>query len=342
MASQAVQWHVRQGEEPGLSSESERGERTAHPDSRPKSPSIQTEFTVDSLSTLVGDVETLKFTISPEPLTTHGAPVSWKAQLEDTVTHEQFLTVRGEDLSLEGKGFASTESTDTLPPAGPAQFHEFLEHVYPSELFENLHLNDILQLRLVSRTLKRLVDDYLVDITLPFTRLIFHYRAIGDIEYPNRVESNYEHLIPIIRRSKRAFPHNRLVYEPEGRGTRKLLLHQIQPDQIKLVVPSEQGEQTLTFPLNPHRDEYKKSHDRRDRGRRSHLLTFEYTNVHRYYRFDRFEDPPIHVFYKERLEGDKEYVELHCISIPLDFLRAQLLQSHVDNLKRIKNFQLSV
>jgi hypothetical protein len=273
-------------------------------------------------------VETTKLTISPEPLTARDPPPSSRnSQLQNAIADELLMTVPEEDLSDIGK--ASRASTETSL-ISPIQLHEFLQHVYPGEVFERLPLKDILQVSLASKALKLLVDDYLLNVSLPHTRLIFRYKTPGDIEYPNKPDSNYEHLVPVIKRvvkGSRVFPHNRIVYEPEKRKTKTHNLNKFQPDQIKLVLPEEQGERKITLALSPPRDERNHDRDRRDRGRRSHLLTFEYTKVHQYYRFDSFNELPIHIFYKDKSDGDNDYVELHCISIPLDFLRGEVLQN---------------
>jgi hypothetical protein len=141
------------------------------------------------------------------------------------------------------------ESTNaSLTPHTPITLVELLEHIHPGAVLEKLRLNDILQVGLVS--LNSLVDDYFVSVTLPLTRVIFRYKTPGDIEYPNRADSSYEHLVPVIKRiskGHRIFLQDRIVYEPEKR--------KFQPDEIEVVIPEERGERKITVPLNPHGDE---------------------------------------------------------------------------------------
>jgi hypothetical protein len=142
-----------------------------------------------------------------------------------------------------------------------------------------------------------------------------------------------EHLVPVLRRVdpvNRNFPHGRIVYEPEKRETKKHRLHKFQPYQLDLILDEERK---FTWELNPPPDE---RDNRRDPDRRSHLLSFEYTKVHQYYRFDCFHDLPIHIFYKDASEGDDNYVELHCITIPVEFLRREVLKDRRKHMTMAK------
>jgi hypothetical protein len=273
----------------------------------------------------------IEFTNSPE-LGAGDSPASLKRLLEE-VTNELHFTF---PTSEEGAMSASRQSTifSPTPPTLPIKLLEFLVHIYPGEVFKNLELNDILQFRLVSREFKNLVDDYLRDVILPFTRLIFRFKTPPDLEYPDKDEIQYEHLVPVIKRVEkghRVFPHGRIVYEPEERGTKKYRLNKFQPYQIEVVL-SDERERKFTMELKPTRTEG--SH--RQGERRSHLLTFEYNKVHQYYRFDSFDKLPVHIFYKDRTEGDSVYVELHCISIPVEFLRREVLRDRDENMRRAR------
>lgn len=320
-----------------------------------KKPKLEVEITCPGTSNLArSPVETSKLTNSPEPLTAGDSPASRNSLLQDA-KNELLLTVPKEQLSEEGKRSASRQSTATVsaPLTPPITLFEFLVHIYAGEVFKKLQLNDILKIRLMNQQFKSLVDDYLRDVILPFTRLIFRFKTPADFDYPNKHENHWEHLVPVIARvdkGHRVFPHGRIVYEPAERKTKKHRLHKVQPYEIEVFIDDRfdlGGERKFTFHLNPPRDEnhtraenstrHERNHDPRDRGqRRSHLLKFEYTKVHQYYRFDCFDELPFHIFYKDRTEGDSNFVELHCISIPLDFLRREVLRDRDENMKMAK------
>jgi hypothetical protein len=318
-------------------------------------PTLEVSITGPGTSDLArSPVETSKLTNSPESFTSGDSPASRNSLLQDA-QNELLLTVPKEQLSEEGKRSASRQSTATVsaPLTPPITLFEFLAHIYPGEVFKKLQLNVILQIRLVNQQFKSLVDDYLRDVILPFTRLIFRFKTPADFDYPDKHENHWEHLVPVIARvdkGHRVFPHGRIVYEPAKRETKKHRLHKFQPYEIEVFIDDRfdlGGERKYTFHLHPPRDEnhtrtenstrHERNHDPRDRGqRRSHLLKFEYTKVHQYYRFDSFDELPVHIFYKDRTEGDSNFVELHCISIPLDFLRREVLRDRDENMKMAK------
>jgi hypothetical protein len=120
----------------------------------------------------------------------------------EAATNELLLIVTQEQLSEEGKRSSYRQRTDA-PPIPPVTFQEFLEFIYPGEVFQHLQLTDILQVRLVSRAMQSLVGDYLGDAILPYTRIIFRYKTPGDVNYPSREwESEEDPVINSLQMSK--------------------------------------------------------------------------------------------------------------------------------------------
>ena len=221
-------------------------------------------------------------------------------------------------------------------PDPPLTLLNTLDLIYPSEVFRFLELKEIIELRGLSHTYKQLVDEYFLNAFLPETFLIFEYETLDDEEDRRkewRYVKKYRHLPPVIKRveeGERVLPHGRIVYEIKPDET-PCWSHSGRDRPIKIVLHLPDGRH-IPRPLNT-------PHSRNSRERSMHLIDLTNpTRMEQYYRFDKF-NTPVHLFYKE--DRDRRDIKLHCISIPLDYVRSVLFEDPSDTRRVFRSPEAS-
>ena len=221
-------------------------------------------------------------------------------------------------------------------PDPPLTLLNTLDHIYPSEVFRFLELKEIIELRGLSHAYKQLVDEYFLNAFLPETSLTFEYETLDDEEErrtERRYVKKYRHLPPVIKRVEegdRVLPHSRIVYEIKPDET-PCWSHSGRDRPIKILLHLPDGRQ-IPWPLNT-------SHSRYSRERSMHLIDLTNpTRMEQYYRFDKF-NTPVHLFYKE--DRDHQDIKLHCISIPLDYVRSVLFEDPKDTRRVFRSPEAS-
>jgi len=230
------------------------------------------------------------------------------------------------------------ELSDALAanPDPPLTLLKTLDHIYPTEVFRFLELKEIIELRGLSRACKQLVDGFFLNAFLPETYLTFEYETLDDEEewrMGRRYVKKYRHLLPVIKRVPEGFrvlPHSRIVYEIKPDET-PCWSHSGRDRPIKIVLHLPDGRQ-IPRQLNT-------PHSRNSRERSMHLIDLTNpTRMEPYYRFDKF-NTPVHLFYKE--DRDHQDIKLHCISIPLDYVRSALFENRKETQRVFKSPEAS-
>jgi hypothetical protein len=282
---------------------------------------IATASHIESTETERRDIGTPEDESSVDSLSDSEIPSS-RTSVQD-VEEELIWCLDDDEYEAVTKYRRKPESVIELPAS--ISLAELLKFIYAGEVFRFLEVAEIIRLRGLSREFKQLVDNYVLHVILPDTYLTYRYKykaRLGDLGEP----TDFEHLSPVIRRvekTNRFLPHGRIVYEPSpDRKIDRDRVDEIVPHAIDLVLPDNSKHTWVLQPI--HRPGGRP-------GRSTHMIYLRYTKIHQYYLFDKFNDPPVHVFYKDK--SDEGRVQLHCISIPLDYLRTAVQGNYQKNLK---------